>query len=151
MLTRLEENLECFGDECSLDTIRRVKLQSDVGIVYLEFVKPPCVHLPFDKSLKTIKQSGGEYAACAHKKTNDIALASCCQDSKTFYNCTYSGERVSYSVADSRCTEQRGEMCWFNSANSIIKEWPCKLPYDDVTMELYWTNASCKVLTKGKC
>lgn len=158
VLTTLDENLECYGDECMLESVRRVKLVSNVGHVYIEYVKPPCVELPFGEDLVTIRRSSGSFATCANKKINDLAMASCCKDysGHSYHSCLYSGERVSFDVSESRCKAQdnypRSKICYWWRRNLKFERGQnhCTLPYDGRTLNMYWTDAGCQVRVKGK-
>lgn len=51
MTVTLEDDLVCAGIECSVETMRVVK----VGSIYYEYVQPPCVQLAFYNDGKQIQ------------------------------------------------------------------------------------------------
>ena len=84
----LQEDIDCYDEEqCKFDTVRVVRISSNVGDVYMEYIKPPCVHQAFPSNedgdqMKVAKRGGsleyGNYGACFHRKADDIAGFACC-------------------------------------------------------------------------
>lgn len=136
----LQEDIDCYKKECRFDTVRVVRIQSNVGDVFMEYIKPPCVHQAFPSNedgfqMKVAKRGGylqyGDYGACFHRKTDDIALLACClgmfldliscilcrkpashyfvwslrsgQNDDALVTCEYTGERMSFDTNKARC------------------------------------------------
>ena len=76
-VVELPWNVPCVGVECSLRSIRIVK----IGEVYYEFIRPSCVHLHFFGTGKVISMSKSTWwkgeTKCA-SKDNVVASAACC-------------------------------------------------------------------------
>ena len=112
----LTEDLQCFGEECDVETIRVVKVK---GGVFYEYVPVPCVHHTYYKNPQQIKKGfrtagAGTARMCADPRTTAGSTA-CCLDGGTKANAHephYWGERVKASVAQTRCADLVGEtMC----------------------------------------
>ena len=71
----LDEELGCTGVECSIDTIRTVKVAD--GIFY-EYIRPPCVYEGFFDKAKTVVRRGISWdLTCADPRT-EMGSAACC-------------------------------------------------------------------------
>lgn len=70
----LDQALSCTGDECSINTVRTVK----VGENYYEYIRAPCVNQAFYSDAKTIaKRTNGGHAMCGDPRV-ESATAACC-------------------------------------------------------------------------
>jgi len=142
---QLKENLECFGDECGLDSIRVIVL----GGVYYEYIRPPCVELSFyspDELSKVVDRNN--MALCLHKKIPDGAMASCCDQTdvnKASHYCEFTAERVSWKTSVSRCEAKGSEMC--DVKNIIFQDQKCNFHMTGQKryFEFIWSNASCSI------
>jgi uncharacterized protein (DUF1501 family)/uncharacterized protein (DUF1800 family) len=145
----LNTDLTCVGKECALDNVRIVKVSQD-PLIYYEYLRPPCVDLTFYNDAKKIKVKGWPYyaAMCANPLVDEAQPSCCRQDwsggSETI--CEFSGERVSYETAVSRCEAAYGagigpcDWTWAWGPKEGCDIWT-----DD---NWFWTNASCKVQAK---
>jgi hypothetical protein len=76
-LVTLDENLECHGRECLVDTLRVVEVFP--GTFY-EYIQTPCVYFPFyssEHSAKVFANWDNSITMCADKRAAS-ALSSCC-------------------------------------------------------------------------
>ena len=55
-LVELEQNVKCFGVECSLDIVQVVQVHG----IYYEYVKPACINFPFFDEGRTILKRQGD-------------------------------------------------------------------------------------------
>lgn len=107
--TSLDENLECDGTECLVDTVHSVQVVSGDGeTVYYEYKPVECVTLAFYENAKMIKAGQrNNRLMCADPRTAS-AGASCCQDADSTATtsqarCQYSREMVTFDTAMNRC------------------------------------------------
>eukprot|EP01052_Picozoa_sp_SAG31_P011017 SAG31_NODE_614_length_13525_cov_4.312230_5_plen_1443_part_00 len=116
----LDVNLPCHGEECSLDTLRIIKLRlPDSAPVYYEYVHTPCISLAF-----FVGAEGGKYIdnvnhIPSHQNEDEliericadpralVAAPACCNSGRHRhcfeYRCSYVEERVSFTTAIQRC------------------------------------------------
>jgi cullin-associated NEDD8-dissociated protein 1 len=142
---KLKENLDCFGDECELDSIRVVLF----GDVYYEYIRPPCVELSFylpEELSKVVDK--WNMALCLHKKVPDGAMASCCDQAseKIASNyCEFTVERVSWETSDSRCKAKGFHMC--DVKHIQFPDQKCDFHKSDSNeyFEFVWSNATCSI------
>ena len=136
----IKYNLACTGVECNLDSVRVVQVEQ--GVFY-EFVRPPCVQFPFFEEGKRISKSRSDSNAdstCADRVSAVAAEACCNVNSIATYNtCHYTGERVPYNVAGSRCTDIGKELCEYNSLLWAQCDLCCNYS------GFFWTDADCEV------
>lgn len=136
-VVELPWNVPCVGVECSLRSIRIVK----IGEVYYEFIRPSCVHLHFFGTGKVISMSKSTWwkgeTKCA-SKDNVVASAACCDASSVAFanQCTYTGERVSYSEARSICFSSDQQICRYQSISANCGTCCNYAGY-------YWTKSDC--------
>lgn len=125
----LDTNLPCYGDECSLETIRVVKISvAGSSPFYYEYVQVPCVSFAFfvgDEggrfidNVNHIPSHGNEdeliERVCADPESR-VAAAGCCTARNTVcfdYRCSYIEERMSFSAAVDRCS---ADTSWWTTA-----------------------------------
>ena len=144
-VVKLQEKLPCTGDECSLDNLRVVKVQTNPPIYY-EYVRPPCVDFSFYNDAHKISKTYPYEAMCANAKLH-VAMSACCliPNDGADNICKFTSERLSYSRSRSRCqskgsTADTCDWTWMNRNNCDRGE----------PEKWHWSNASCKVLAKGK-
>ena len=140
-IVTLSADLQCTGAECDVDTIRTVEVGS--GIFY-EYVRPPCVHLAFyDNATKIRMRNGSDRTfMCADPRTAEASTICCDFDDNAGRFDMYWAERVRFSTAQARCSEEPSlEMC--TSANiQDCDTYSCGgEPY-------YWTSESCQLKIK---
>jgi Protein of unknown function (DUF1800) len=85
----LNQNLPCVGIECTLDNLRVV----EVGGVFYEYIRPPCVYQAYFQNAKTIiPHTSWRELMCADPRTQ-IATAACCNSDAQLGTWNY---KVSY-------------------------------------------------------
>ena len=75
----LTSNLECFDQECKVDTLNLLEVSDKV---FYEYVRQPCVELTFFENARTITYPYRNLDMCADPKTI-IAREACCSKSET--------------------------------------------------------------------
>jgi hypothetical protein len=80
----LNENLECDGVECNVDTLRTVRVQSLPDPIYYEYIRPACVEQAFFNDARRVKSFTQKNLVansmmCADPR-RDVAAESCCND-----------------------------------------------------------------------
>ena len=138
----IDSTLSCTGIECSIDKMSVIQIQSGGSTIHYEFVQPPCVHFPFFSEGKRISKSrsGSSNGICVDVNSA-IAAEACCGDDlfAVHSTCAYTGERVSFPIASSRCSRLGKGLCDFKSVSSTDCGICCN--YDGY----FWTNAKCEV------
>ena len=144
-VVKLKQNLSCTGDECSLDNLRVVRVRTNPPIYY-EYVRPPCVDLSFYNDAKKISKPWPYEAMCANTNLH-VAMNACCliPNDGADNICEFTSERLSYPRSRSRCqnkgiTADTCDWTWINTNMCDLSE----------PEKWHWSNASCKVLAKGK-
>lgn len=140
----LEDDIECTGIECLVDTLRVVK----IGDVYFEFVLSPCIQLAFYNNGKKIQRldNSKEGILCANPDLH-VAREACCNQTnyrevrsayvESGVTYLYDGERMTYATAEDRCDS----LCTFSSiSGGSGKEWFRK--------GYHWTNNDCGINVK---
>lgn len=117
---QLDENLSCFGIECSLDQIEVIQVAD--GIFY-EFVNPPCVQMAFFEQGRMVSPSVSSLSqatTCVDMDSRVGASACCASDDTiaTFNTCKYTGEKVSFDEAVRRCGINGKSLCEFSSVST---------------------------------
>ena len=161
----LDENLAYPHNdfvELGADTLRTVKVQSGSRSIYYEYIRQPCVEHSFFPDATKVEDSlrGRERYAhsslCADPR-RDVAAESCCRTDGAgwqntantwwhgYKNCLYSGERMTKSTAETRCSDigANYEQCsaiYFRSDLVGL----CGL---DIWRNIYfsWTNRECRL------
>ena len=115
-IVEINYHLPCTGIECSLDGIRVVEIGEGI---YYEFVKPPCVNFPFFDDGKRVSKSRSnlnEDSVCV-SKSSAVAAPACCDSNfmATYGECAFTGERVAYSEARTRCNQYGKDICEYSS------------------------------------
>ena len=135
----LESTLVCSGVECSLDTIRMVKVE---GLFY-EYLRPPCVYQAFYDNGKSIAQRWDDTTVmCADPRTEAAVSASCNGWYEDWtWNEFYYGERLLFETALQRDSEGKVscETTYAPSCDEDLIRYQC---YDN---GYYWTGESCDV------
>lgn len=135
----LDEDLDCFEDECMLDTVRTLSIN---GIFY-EYVQPPCVHLAFFDGGRSAVHQTYDTLVCADPRVAD-AVPTCCDidEWNPFWNDKYYGERTLFSTAVDRCNPTQ-TLCdhnkrpWCNEGDPLVG-FKCH------SESFFWTTAPCK-------
>jgi hypothetical protein len=104
----LDVDLVCSGDECDIESPRLLEVES--GIFY-EYVRVPCAYQAFFSGGRALKVAG-EFL-CADPQ---IALGAigCCTESSNKFSFDFgrfSGEMVTYSLAEDRCANLGMDIC----------------------------------------
>ena len=164
-LVTLDENLDCYGQECDIDNLTVLIVSGDIKY---EYVRPACVDFAFHdpSELKKVVDRSGS-AMCLHSKVTDVAMPACCIASNEFqtelnenseYLCEYSLERSSYDTTRSRC---QNEVVFENHIPvtcdwTYVRFWDNQFNTREGCSELlfraswHWTNQSCRIMVKGK-
>jgi len=149
----LDEDIPCDGKECAVDVPRT--LQVAPGIWY-EYVRPACVNLAFFQDPKTIfRRYYTDKFMCGNPENYDASTV-CCENDSTggenpgggWRNELFSGERVNFDSAKSRCNAEGKHICppfvW-------IKPTDCKDKRQggcDNKNLWYWTHFDCTLSVK---
>ncbi len=151
----LDDDLDCVGDECDVDTMRLVKVDSNPPIYY-EYIRRPCVELSFyDNGKKISTRWSGEDARksmCANPNV-EAAFDACCSNPSAsvprgYMLCYYDLEKTTYATARSRCqsTYPGGDTCdhhWTPQTDT------CTTGSYWMSDNWFWTNQDCQVKVKG--
>ena len=133
----LASDLPCFGLECNVETVRVVQ----VGDVFYEYVRRPCVHSAFfNNAIKVIRSVDTEPITCANPALLEAAAA-CCDMSSTLASrfVIYDGERSTFTGATQRCFDFNQTLC-----NMKVVHAPNKFKLSSY----HWTTDTCKVMCK---
>lgn len=122
----LDSNLACGGIECSVQTVRVVRLGT--GVFY-EYEELPCVELEFYPNARTITTYGGAFKdlGAQPRCANPLVAAAgpaCCTMAAAAVGAAvggnadgaarYSGERVTFTENEQRCTAISRTTCsWY--------------------------------------
>ena len=107
-IVTLDNNLNCYGAECTIEMMTVVKIGS--FSIYYEYIQQPCVDMAFLNNAKKVQHIWSTYVCGDPRKP--MALASCCRSHETYGSliwwdsttyCEYVGERMSYAEAERRC------------------------------------------------
>jgi len=154
MVVELNEELDCYEDECQLDTLSLIEIESDPPLYY-EFMKFPCVELAFSNPTQA-KKVVNRYnkAMCADPLVNDVVSESCCGDSlgwtdKALSRCKYTGEKMSFDGSETRCIDAGETMCAWKSLNTGYLSPSCGLSHRSYENSFRWTNQdNCSIQVK---
>ncbi len=136
----LQTNHICTGIECDVDTVRVVEVDTNI---FYEFVPQPCVTFSFyNNPVKISTRSSTEPNMCADP-TLAVASEACCSigSNDAVRNSKYSGERVEFTTAQSRCSDISRLIC--DSIGSV--DGPSFL-----NEGYFWTGDSCLLQVKIK-
>jgi len=137
----LDENIDCDGLECEVDTLRLVKV---TDTVYFEYVDPPCVRLAVYEDAKKVSNSKNTEVMCADPKAI-AASEACCMANNNISNarnCNYVGERLSFDLAIDKCNSIGQSLCAFTVMKSCSSD--CCLS----NKNYFWQDASCTIQVK---
>ena len=155
----LDENLDCYGTECELDTVRvvRIDVPADAALdaegggdettsVWYEYARRECVELTFPERARQLRfRTGDDDAVCADEAA-ELAVGACCSEGgvkSTPGPCAYYGERVTYATAAARCAAEGTALCDFWWGKSLSGAG-C---HTDNKLRL-WTSQPCTVLAQ---
>ncbi|KAL7563666.1 hypothetical protein ACA910_013399 [Epithemia clementina (nom. ined.)] len=137
----LSQDLSCLNNECNVDTIRTVEVES--GIFY-EYIRPACANLAFYENPIKIKmrEGGSRTYMCADPRTEEAGTL-CCDSAQRGYRIDeYLAERVRFSTAQNRCDpDPTMDMCTRTNVRECTTKSCSGDPY-------YWTNESCQLKVK---
>jgi len=144
LAVELENDLNCFGIECEVDTFRVVK----VGAIFYEFVQRPCVQMSFYDNGKQIqyRRWSRTSAMCANPNLAHAREACCWKEGNkarlvSGVTHLYDGERMKFSTAKNRCVEDRRDLCVFRSITVAPKDQLFRKGY-------HWTSKDCTISVK---
>ena len=133
----LDANLDCFGQECELDTVRVVALEMPgKEPVFFEYVRPPCVNLQFFQGHPVSNRWRSWDIYCANANSH-AAQGPCCPENsgRATLACEYTFERVAHATAAARCNASELSICDF---------WGTYPPFCGSRMR-YWSAGTCTV------
>jgi len=154
----LDENLNCFGNECSVDSV--IIAQISPGAFY-EYIRQPCTHFSFYNNGKKVVTGVSKpspalewkytHAMCANPLTA-VAARSCCGISvidriEYNYKFEYHGEVVSAGTNEAICIANGGTVCDPTSVRAydpmaeIDPEYNAIYPSQNT---YFWTDTPCK-------
>ena len=135
----LDMNHNCTDIECDIETVRVVQVEENV---YYEFVQPPCVNMMFyNDAVKISPRYSSGKVMCADPNL-PVASEACCSfgDVSAIRNSKYSGERMSFAGAESRCQDISKDVCDFYVVNGDY--W--------LNTGYFWTTDTCQLRIKVK-
>jgi len=150
----LNQKLSCQGKECLIDEPRTIRVSS-IPLVYYEYIRPACVELTFYNTGRIVRDNAwnsGYTGICANPAV-DKAYEACCPswDTGGYMFCQFTGEKVLYDTAISRCSAntqfRNGALCtwtWISSDSN-----PGCVVWTPVYEDWHWTNQNCTVQAKG--
>lgn len=165
-LIQLEENVDCYGEECGLDSWTLILVEN--GVKY-EYVRPACVNYAFHKANELNKVvDRHDRVMCQPKAVDDVVMNACCASdnpqhwlsNNAEYFCEFSWERSSYPTAQARC--QNEEITNFPNPDTCdwmhLRMYPsdqnqregCFQYMHDFLRSWHWTNQTCTMTAKGK-
>ena len=148
LTVELADDLVCTANECSVDTVRMVKVDD----VYYEFKERPCVQMAFFDDGKQIRaKSFYDLGSMCANPNLAHASEACCRDERfqevrnaekvTGETYFYEGERTTYNTARDRCLNAGKDLC--------VYEYTTVLPVNEWWKKGYsWTNKDCEMLVK---
>jgi hypothetical protein len=108
----LAQDIECDGIECAVLEPRTIEVSP--GIWY-EYVRPACVNTAFYNDPKTLYRNWGDDKHMCGNPQEFAASTACCihysWGENARRNELFSGERVDFNTAQSRCQSQSLELC----------------------------------------
>ena len=138
-IVSLEEHLNCVGIECEIETVRVVQVAHNA---FYEYVQAPCVNMAFyNDAVKVSPRRSTDAVLCANPNI-PVAAEACCGvgEVDAQRNSKYSGERMTFSTAESRCEAISMEICDFYEVDG-----PSYL-----NSGYFWTPDSCSLHVKVK-
>ena len=148
LTVELENDINCVGIECNVDTLRVVK----VGAVYYEYIQLACVQLAFYDNGKKIQRTSQQDVSqiCANPYLPH-GRESCCrpdideevQNAKMESGVThlYTGERMTWDTAKSRCVAYGKDLCDFEAVSVSPSD-------DEFRKGYHWTDRDCTISVK---
>ena len=146
----LDETVSCTGVECDIDEFRVIEAAPGT---YYEYVRQPCVNRAFYKDAKTIRRDwSSDHYMCGEPSTT-TASATCCDIGETTYSDLagaefFSGERVTYETASTRCSDLGKQLCInpkINEDRDCVDPTTAIGGCDNVH---YWSSAPCNLYVK---
>ena len=134
-----EDITSCTGFECNVETLRVFKVED----VFYEYVRPPCVHQAFYNDAKLIKTIADDRDIMCGDPRTGIASTACCSvgSNTAAVDEVYSGERVTFNMAQQRCEAVGNELCAFPEISE------CGGSDCDESLH-YWTSSDCQMGVK---
>lgn len=159
----LDEDLNCSGIECNVDTIRTVKVDE----VFYEYIRMPCVTLSFYNDAKKLSAGfNNNLNMCGNPKLESATEACCGLGLETNQAvldrprhadrpCEYLGEKVTYETNVNRCYDLGGYPCdhvgffqeWMGNAEANLE---CMKGIQSNLQNFWnnewsWTTAPCSI------
>jgi uncharacterized protein (DUF1501 family)/uncharacterized protein (DUF1800 family) len=153
IIVTLSTSLQCTGEECNIDSVNVVKIQSNPPLYY-EYVRQPCVELSYYDNAQKITATWDKLKSmCANPKL-ESAYDSCCEypSSDTLWAeslCKYNFERTTQSTSRDRCqsSNPNAQLCDFHYTWSSEPCFTSNLSWY-MQDEFYWTNKDCALKAK---
>jgi uncharacterized protein (DUF1501 family) len=138
----LDNNLACNGLECSIDTVQVVQ----VGSVFYEYIRAPCVEQPFFMNGTKISGRWRDSTPICTNPLLPVASEACCFKNVTeswkkdaVPACLITGEVMTQNTAQSRCESIGRGLCDYRIVTATDK---CPL------FGSYWTTERCLMRVK---
>ena len=135
----LSNNYNCTGVECEVGTLRVVQVNANT---YYEYVPAPCVNFIFyDDPIKISPRYSTDEVMCPDAQI-PVASEACCSIGNNYAirDSLYSGERVTLTTAESRCTDVSRQTCDFYRVDGDY----------NLNTGYFWTADSCVLRVKVK-
>lgn len=133
----LSTNLNCTAIECNVDTVRVVQVGPDA---FFEYVSPPCVNMAFfNNARKLSPRFGTDPSVCANPEL-PVASEACCElgDVEATRNALYSGERMTFETAKTRCRDITRDICVYRHVGGDYH----------LSAGYFWTDDICLIQVK---
>jgi Protein of unknown function (DUF1800) len=142
----LESDIGCSGLECTLQDLQTFEVAAGANI-FFEYIRPPCVNHAFYENAKSIRRRKGDvlFAMCGDVTTQAASTACCSGTGSMLRDELFSGERVTFDVAETRCGDRSESLCEdpFIANSDCTDNSGC----DDFGM-YYWSSLGCSQVAK---
>merc|ERR1719203_299567 len=115
----LDTDLDCYMDECNVDTVRVVK----VGGVYYEYISEPCVEQAFFNNAMKVVSKDYSKISCANPFMESASAACCPSEVKAVRQDRYWGERMTLQTALDRCEAMDYSSCPYPAVKDCTSEY----------------------------
>ena len=133
----LTSNLNCSGMECDVDIVRVVQVAQNA---FFEYVSAPCIKMAFfNNARKLSPRFGSDPSVCANPDL-PVASEACCTlgSVDATRNALYSGERMTFETAKTRCKDISRDICVYHSVDGE----------SHLSAGYFWTDDICRIQVK---
>jgi len=137
----IDNNIECTGVECEVDTVRVVSV---AGFFY-EYIQPACVEQPFfENGVKLNQNNDNDNPICGNPLL-PIATSACCENPMSgtidaISDNRYDIERMTFDTMKARCAALDRTACEYDR---VDRDSPSHL-----VNTYHWANTACSIQVK---